>query len=130
MKIKNKNMMRSCSKTYAKFLAGTLAVVLLVSGSISGLHASVTLNHSEDCFALASAEIIDEADIGYAGGHNHPHHPDGEQECHSVSCNLFSPAAASLLSAPSYQGIVFAVSTKQRAHTLFASLYRPPKSVL
>lgn len=120
--------MRPYFKIYAKIMVCTLVAALFLSGFLSIAHASTMNGQSDAGYPLAMTEYASAEDMDKSDGHSH--HLSGEQECHSVSCNLYSHALNSLSSDPTYEGIVFVASTEQRVRSLLASLYRPPRFVL
>lgn len=121
-KSKNINFMWLHSNPFSKFAVFALIVAMLVSGSFSGLHASVSSNHLDDGYQIASTE---KANVDDREGS--AHHPSGEPECHNAQCNLYSPLLSSSSDVVSYGRVVFAIETEQRPRSITEFLYRPPK---
>jgi len=120
--------MRTYSKKITKILVCALVAALVMSGFTSISHASAghqpnDLSHQEALLQISSAEVADKKD-------GHDHHANGGQECHSVSCNLYSLASKLVSSNRTYEDVEFSASTDQRIDSILASLYRPPRKAL
>ncbi len=111
------------SNSFSKYAVFALIVALLVSGSVSGLHASVDSTQLNDSYKMASTQLLNVDGQGDTG-----HHPGGEQECHNAQCNAYSQSLSSYSDVVSYARVEFSILIDQFSQSLIEFLYRPPKS--
>ena len=120
--------MRYYFKNYARFMCSMIVSALILSGFSSIAHVTFLNSPSETSPHLTINEPASERDVDIS--ENHSHHSNGEEECHSVSCNAYFTSVHPQLHTPFLKIVAFTVSTDQSVKSLSAVLYRPPKSIL
>ena len=122
--------MQSSFKTIARTIVYILVVAIVANGFVSVSQASSVNTHEQFGDPLPSKGLASTHALNKSDTHDHGHHSSGEQECHSISCNVYFPPTNLIIGLPYYDSVAFMASAELSTLSLIMSLYRPPKFVL